>query len=821
LMQIKKIFVVPYCHADWAWTFHRRWHEKRYVLIFKEVLALCRKHPDFRWYFDTYITQLEPLLRFCPDLLPELRKRIYDGQINICGTFTNLRPSRTGEETQIRDIILGQRIFRKLFPRANLSVYASTIDVSLGHYQMPQLLTLAGYRYFRFWRPHAALSAKKIPLEFYWQGQDGSQILCCRGSYSGLCYRHKFQKGFLEELAYDSQLSPTGLRWLSQGMDDCRPLRSAYEDKEIPIFDFIRKWNRTRKIPIVLATPLEFFQELEKEKHNLPRVATSLDICEVAYNVGWGGQHGLFHYRQENDLNLRQAETYSALATFWREKYPRVEMENLWQQHLVTCSHATQWLFTSDFEEMKNLACYVALSTRRLKTNSLKSIASELSFPAGWEVLLFNPLPYEREENVDLVISFPEKNQNFSLQDNSGKVFLYQVNEINDRGRKSVWEYFLTARVKLPACGFTPLYLSKRKSYFHRKKYLSWKPIWENQELVNLKVGENEYQAPEGSGFGTLKLYHVDTEKGILHVGPVSRIETANWEKTEQKQDGVLFSLWESYGQIGHHSVIRKILFHKTEPRLEFQIEINWQHQDGFIVLEWPRWKESKIAGDIPFGVEEKNLTLEPFNLSSGRTWDTIERQRENLFYAKSFVSQSNGCSSLTYVNHDATGYYLLGDKTISNILHNSVTKLTGWERFLNPGIKGLGQHRFVSHLFFLPATCRSNHLARRAQQLGILPEKISGQCIPAGKEKIKSLLSLAPGNLIFTSFYCEGQEYVLRFYETEGKKTKAIIRLARETTRIYRTNLLGKQREEIYPSNPITTRVKPWEIVTLRFRLK
>jgi len=41
----RKIFIVPYCHADWAWKFTRRWHEKRYVLVFEEVLAILEKHP--------------------------------------------------------------------------------------------------------------------------------------------------------------------------------------------------------------------------------------------------------------------------------------------------------------------------------------------------------------------------------------------------------------------------------------------------------------------------------------------------------------------------------------------------------------------------------------------------------------------------------------------------------------------------------------------------------------------------------------------------------------------------------------------------------
>ena len=264
---MKKTLIVPYCHADWAWTFTRRWHEKRYVLVFEEVLDILKKHSEFRWYMDIYITQLEPFLRTKPERVEELKERIRQGKIDICGTFTNLRPSMVGEETQIRDIIIGKEKYKKLFPKANLSVYASTVDVSVGHHQMPQLLKLSGYKYLRFWRPHTALSVKRIPFEFHWAGIDGSKILCSRGSYGGFNYDKNLPENFKKEISYDNELSTTGIRWISMGADDARPLRTPYQDKKIPIFDFIKKWNEKEKISLKFATPLEFFEEIAKEKN--------------------------------------------------------------------------------------------------------------------------------------------------------------------------------------------------------------------------------------------------------------------------------------------------------------------------------------------------------------------------------------------------------------------------------------------------------------------------------------------------------------------------------------------------------------------------
>jgi len=149
-MDIKKIFIIPYCHPDWAWTHTRAWHEKRYCLVLNEVLNIMNEYEDFRYYIDSYITFLEPFLRNYPERFEELKKRVKEEKIAICGTFTNLRVNMVGEETFIRDIIYGRRIFNELFPEAELTVYAGNVDVAVGHPQLPQIFKKSGYKYFRF-----------------------------------------------------------------------------------------------------------------------------------------------------------------------------------------------------------------------------------------------------------------------------------------------------------------------------------------------------------------------------------------------------------------------------------------------------------------------------------------------------------------------------------------------------------------------------------------------------------------------------------------------------------------------------------------------
>ncbi len=809
----KKVFIVPYCHADWAWTWNRRWHEKRYTLVFEEVLDILKKHPEYRWYFDIYKTELEPFLKRRPGRLEELRKGIYEGKIAICGTYTNLRPSMTGEETQIRDIQIGKTRYRKLFPKADLTVYASTVDVSVGHPQIPQVLSKAGYRFFRFWRPHAALSAKKIPLEFYWKGQDGSSILCSRGCYGGISYAENLKENFSKEIAADKDLSPTGIRWLSMGGDDTRPLRTPYYDKKILIFDFIKIWKRENKIPVGFATPVEYFREIEKKA--LPEVKGSLDPCEVCYNVGWGGSNGLFYLRQENEINLTELEKWTAVASMAGMKKDFAEITALWEKHLLTCAHATQWLFEKDFEELMDEALYVKHTCTAAKKKVLSSLSQKISAEKNAEFFVFNPLPRKREEKILLDVTFPVATPNFNLMDGEGKEIPYQLIDSNREKGQRIFEQKIMAKVRLPAGGYNTISVAKGTA---NKKVASKVPFLvdvRDSEIIEVSVFGEKYRTSQENSFGRMRLYKVDTTKGQLHVGPITGIKDVRWEHTEKTDDGEIFTRYRSYGKVAKHEIERELFIYKDEARIEIHTQVDWRKEGGFLTLEFPRIFDGKIYGDYPFGVEEKNMASEPFDKSF------IERQRENLFFAKSFINHTDGKRNISYVNYDASHYYILTDNSVGNILINSISKMTGWERFVNKTMMAEGRHRFVSHLIFHPGDWKRYNMPAQAERF-IRPVEIMN-VDSKGKNSLApefSFLSVSPSSLITTAFYRQGSDYILRFYESEGRKTTAHIQFFQRIKKVVKTDLINNRIEDIVPEGKnIKVSVKPCEIVTIHIR--
>ena len=130
-----EFLVIPYCHADYAWTHHRRWHEERYALVIEEVLDLCQADPGFRFCVDACTDCIAPFIARRPDRAEELWKRVRQGQIGVLApTLVSPRPTTCPKEAFIRNPTLGLRAFPHREAGDGYPVM-SCPDVGFGHSQ--------------------------------------------------------------------------------------------------------------------------------------------------------------------------------------------------------------------------------------------------------------------------------------------------------------------------------------------------------------------------------------------------------------------------------------------------------------------------------------------------------------------------------------------------------------------------------------------------------------------------------------------------------------------------------------------------------------
>lgn len=167
--------IVGHAHIDLVWLWPEMATERKAIHSFATVLRLMERYPEL-----TFL-QSQPALncmieRHAPSLLPEIRRRVDEGRWDLAGAFevepdTNI-PSG---EALARSLAIGQRKIASL--RGTPSEVCWLPDVFGYSTALPQILSLAGVRYF-FTTKMTWSAITRFPYtSFTWRGADGSEVL--------------------------------------------------------------------------------------------------------------------------------------------------------------------------------------------------------------------------------------------------------------------------------------------------------------------------------------------------------------------------------------------------------------------------------------------------------------------------------------------------------------------------------------------------------------------------------------------------------------------------------------------------------------------
>ncbi|MGD9495538.1 MAG: hypothetical protein AB7Y46_04410 [Armatimonadota bacterium] len=871
------ILVVPYCHADWAWTHSRRWHEMRYVVAVDEVLDIMAAQdaagvpPDapeaYRWYTDCWRTQIATFLQTRPERHEELRRRIAEGRIAICGGWANLRVNHVPGELFVRGMTLGRRQWRQAFAEADLRVHSDIVDIAVGHPQLPQLLRLAGYDYLQFWRPEEALNAKGIPHQFIWEGLDGTRIIAARGSYGGLTQAELAPEGAAERweevverwwettLRYKLEHTPIGLIWAQRGADDARPRRTYFvDDVPMDLPAVIREWNARETSGMRFATPVEAFAEIETRRDGLPVVSGTLDPIDVAYNAAWGGARGLWRLREDCAREIGIAEGLHALVGCGEEglsprpplcsgegedgsgdglhsgrAWGQAELDGLWRDTLLFSAHAVQWLFQDDFDEMYKLAQSTLTRARRAQQDALAMLAARVDCPDDAQHLLVNPLPREREVTVPVRLTFVRGEEGgapepLRLLDGQGREVPWQaLRALRCAGR--TWEWDALARVRLRAGGWTLMRAERAQPAADPAPPIEQATSitnglltlhFDRGRLMRIEDVGGEWVAPEETPFGHLRAYDVDTTKP-LHVGPIVGRTDAVWSSWRVTEAGPLRWAMRSEGAVGACPAALEARLYGGERRVEFAAQVEWDGRSGFLAAHLPYPGPGQIAGDMPFCVEDKPLWDEPYV--------GIERTRPGMFIARSFADWSAGGRGLAYISHDGDRYFIMDRdaNVLQQILINSVREpYAEWEEDVNRQMRGEGRHAFafsvVPHeggwreagLWRLSEDLRTPVLQTRTLGRGELPMEGRG-------------LAVSPETVALSACYADRGRVLVRVFDSVGEGAQARIELPLEVAQAQVVDLNGEAMDGPpvrVEGEALLVELGPWQIATVAVRL-
>jgi len=863
---VDTILITGYNHADWEWTHSRAWHADRYALVFNEVLDIMDQDVDYKWYFDTENEELQPFVERYPSRVAELKRRVREGRIGIAGgTIINPQTPNIGGELFIRNMKYGRQYFEREFPDADLSVLALN-DVIVGHSQLPQIIRKGGYKYFWFTRPEGALDAKGVPRDFFWEGRDGTRLLCSRCGvwafwdirWFPIDYKENWSRAFttvVEELLRGATLLKSGILWVYEGMDDKRPLRGpspwipgvypprgrkidALLDLPIDVLGFVQEWNRREKISMRFATPAEYFVELEERKSRLPTWKGILD------QMAWVMMHGCKGYCPGNsqiEAALLRAEKICSIAQMLGEDYPEEELLEMWHGLLSISPHAIRYSYIRDYDELALKAEKQKIRAEDLTTSKMKSMARQVKTTreATARIVIFNELSWDRRDIVSAYIAFPEVGTwRLTITDNQGREVPYQITKWVPYGDGSLSEGEIIFLAEAPSLGYSTYYVSKLEG-----KPDEVKPAETPKEIetpfyrIRLRDGgieslyaktlERELLRAKGVLGNDILFYQAegmrDFRPGILN-GAVEKVKCAD---TCLIEDGPVRKRIVVRGDIGGEvKVNREISIYDELPRIDFLTHIHAPKGDGTLRAQFPLTFEGKLVAGIPFGAEERDLSREPL-MGGERHYGGYEHGFYVMGWLDIMSSNENyGVAVLPLVKDLALQGFSLDPKR-KVVEHTLLTIMTlpntGWLSEMSPKIEGHDPDEFAYSLYPHSGDWRKGEVYRRAleYQKPLRAFVVTGENNAPELPDRQSFLSLNPSNLVLSSLYREGKRLVVRFYEQCGTQCEAEIALSFSIKKAAETDFNGKpvagKRKCIKVNqNKISLLVKAWEIVTL-----
>lgn len=855
LRQVSEIHLFPYSHHDYAWTNTREWHIKRYLQIFEDNLDLMNSNAEYTFLIDNVLHSLLPFLHYRPERFEELKARVQEGRVVFAnGGMALARPTCVGEETFIRNMVAGKKFLETTFGIADIDFYAN-FDTACGHSQVPQLLRLGGHRYYRFFRPEAALDHKKVPKQFRWQGLDGSTVLVSRGAYFGF-HEGKFTNKDYEtewedakaefceqELKDKLQLLPTDLLPLFYGSDDSLPLCNLL-DEPIRILEFIAEWNKRESSVMKFSTPKQYFELLDRK--DVPTVEGVLDPCELIFLSTYKGDASFWKMRTLVDRLIVKAETYAAYAAMLGFDYPEADIGRLWRELFEYAGHAIEFIFEQDHERLFALAKSAETQARELIRKTCEQLAGLAGQEDELQYVVFNNLNWRRKELVQLHVTGPFGVGGFDIVDGDGNKLRHQIVKALTGEKPYVGspysEVDVAVEVAVPAMGSAMLTIvgnaqqpEERPDDSGALPTGTQAPVvidngilavtFKSGSIASIRdnrTGKTVEASAYASPIGGIRFIHT---KEVQHWDP-------SWEAVKETpmipeswalvDNGPVFWRYRVTGTTGGERIRQDIVLTAGESAVRFEVTLLCTGAEGYFTADFAVDPGTPITADVPFGVEDRTLAAESF--------ETLERGNPGQFYAKTWAEFRKSGMPVAIVAENSYIFYHHDPErnTISHTLHRCMPlhNKAGWVQNVHSSIAGKGEHRFAFSLYVAEDEGRFAELAKfaksRAYPLETAP--VLYRASDGGVDMTRSFLVTNAEHVIVSAFYKEEDHYIVRLYETEGKAAALEVALPVWLRDAEMIDFLGNTVGEVRLSadgagSVIHADVQPWQIVTIRFR--
>lgn len=799
---VHQVSAVGNAHIDTAWLWPLRETIRKCARTFSTTLEYMESYPEYI-FACSQAQQLVWMKVFYPDIWKKIVAAARRGQFELVGSmWIEADCNLASGESMIRQILYGKRFFREEFGYETKDAWIP--DVFGYSAAMPQIFKGCNLDYF-ITQKISWNQFNKFPHHtFLWEGLDGSRI-----------FTH-----FAPADTYIGAVSPKELAFaVTNFQEHGRASRSIYlyghgdggggpdismleQARRLRDFDGLPKLQQERVMDFLpkakadARDPAVWVGELYLELHRgtyttqaktkrgnrksefLLRDAELLDVASLT----------LIPDRQETAADPERA-IYDVTGLDARDSNRHARaLERAWKLVLLNQFHdiipgsSIAWVYEDSAKD------YTAITElgRSVLNSSLRSIDAKIGTSAlKAPVRVLNTLNWDRREIVD----FPDG----SIQEVTAPSCGYAVVDAAAMARP---ETRVTSRQDGEDIVLDNSLLRLRLGKDGLIRSLL--DLEANREVIAPGKAANLFQLhpdlPNNFDAWDVELFY--KERGSDLRG-IDRMEI-----TESHPLRVKVKIERSFGR---SRIVQEIVLSAGSRRIDFITEVDWQEEHQMLKVAFPvDILSPRATYEIQFGHLERPTH---YNTS----WDMARFE----VCAHKWADLSEAGYGVALLNDCKYGYDIYGNVMRLSLLRSPTAPDPKADR---------GRHRFTYSLLPHPGDFRAGRVIEESYQLNV-PLLLNALASQAGTLPAKASWFRVdrPGVVLECIKVSEDNDgIIVRLYESHGSRGRAVLSTTLPLKSAELTDMLENRQGDLpFAEGGVELALKPFEIVTLKFRLK
>jgi len=798
-------------HIDMGWL----WPASETTMVvertWSSALQLMREFPRLT-YTHSSAAAYEWMEEKYPALFEEIRRRVKEGRWEVIGGMW-VEPDLNvpDGESLVRQLLLGKGYFREKF---GVEVRTGWNPDSFGYnWQLPQIYKKAGVDFF-VTQKMAWNDTTKFPFKlFWWEAPDGSRVL----TYFPHDYANPIKPVVmardLSEYA-PAMKYPEMLYLFGVGDHGGGPTRAMLETAT--------RWQKDAVYPrLELGAAQPWFDTLAKR-------APSLDLPVWNSELYFQFHRGVFTTQAETKKGNRRSEElllttekFASLAALAGTPYPAGDLRSAWKKVLFNQFHdiAAGSGISALYKDAARDYADVRRIGREHLSGSLAAIASQVNTQGeGAAVVVFNPLSWTRTDLVEADVQLSAAAPNVRVVESTGLGMVAEKPAQGAAGRIHV--RFLAD--ELPPLGYKVYRVFPAAQPAASPPVLHAGPDFLENEFFRVQVDpktgcitslldkQSHWDAIAPGACGNELQTFMDKPKEWDAWNIDADFENHQWHLNQADEvalveRGPLRAVLRVRKHFQNSTFVQDITVYPYVRRVDVRMTAHWHEKHILLKVAFPVAAQADAASyEIPFG-----------SIARPTTRRTPEERAQFEVPALRWADLSDSSHGLSLLNDCKYGYDAKG-----NVLRLSLLRSPEWP---DPHADE-GTHEFTYSLVPHAGGWREAGTMRAAYELNTpllaRNERNHAGSLPA----VHSFLALEPANLLLTSLKQaeDGGDLILRFYESEGRKTSARVTLPPGVEAVWDANLMEQAGDRL-PSDgaTVTVAVGPYEIKTLRLHRK